>query len=40
MERADAAESPLGDDLAAAARFIGVGGDGFVGFEVQVALYG
>jgi hypothetical protein len=29
-----------GDDVTAGTRFVGVGGDGFVGFEVQVALDG
>ena len=28
------------DDVSAGARFVSVGGDGFVGFEVQVALNG
>jgi len=28
------------DDVAAGTRFVGVGGDGFIGFEVQVALDG
>jgi len=28
------------DDVSAGTRFVGVGGDGFIGFEVQVALDG
>ena len=33
-------KSPSGDDVSAATRFVGVGGDCFVGFEVQIALDG